>query len=641
MSTRILVVDDHLSITRACAKILTRAGYEVVQQNDSPKALKLLEEETFDLLLTDIRMPEIDGLALLTLAKQLDPHLSVVVITGFGTMDDALKAMRFGAQGFLLKPYDPDELVAVVQENLQRRTLIRDSIRLQTLLPLLKLNDALLVDKGLETITKQALDVAAKEILPERLQLWLKPVDERNPLALLVDINPQSEIPSPFSLDELEEAVKQGQPLSKNKNGQSIWGTVDSRQIMAVALPLISTEQGLGVLVAIVASPTLPLSNFQLELLQVLSRQLAVIIENINLFNRVETLRAFNQNIIENISTGLIALNQEGDITVLNKAASALLGLQTDALLNQHVSQALSYFPQLAETLMEPLSGLPAFVQRGLVLRHWDGGHLTVTVTVSALYDTRNKITGVVGLIEDLTELKALEAESRRLDRLAALGEMSAVVAHELRNPIAGIATGIEYLTKKLDLQSTEYQGSQMIMKEINRVHRIIEDIMLVARPLDLQKSSCPVRSIVETICQRHQVTLTETHIQVDFQLADTLPKVTVDVGRMEQVFDNLMSNAINAMPEGGTITISATTPVTDALPANNQDLVILFEDTGSGILTKEQQKIFEPFFTTKSRGVGLGLALSRRILEAHGGSITIIDSSNVGTTFEIRLPLN
>jgi PAS domain S-box-containing protein len=220
------------------------------------------------------------------------------------------------------------------------------------------------------------------------------------------------------------------------------------------------------------------LSSFQLALLQILSRQLAVAIENINLFDRVQSLSAFNQNIIANITTGLIALDQVGRVTVCNKAASALLGLHSEEVIGRPIEQVLNHIPQLVAIYLDAMAGSPAITHRNLDIEHWDGGTLAVTVTTSALYNTEQQVTGIVGLIEDLTELKTLEAERRRLDRLAALGEMSAVVAHELRNPIAGIAAGVEYLTKRLDLNATEYQGSQMILKEIDRVHRI-------ARPPD------------------------------------------------------------------------------------------------------------------------------------------------------------
>jgi signal transduction histidine kinase len=280
------------------------------------------------------------------------------------------------------------------------------------------------------------------------------------------------------------------------------------------------------------------------------------------------------------------------------------------------------------------MAGSPAITHRNLDIEHWDGGTLAVTVTTSALYNTEQQVTGIVGLIEDLTELKTLEAERRRLDRLAALGEMSAVVAHELRNPIAGIAAGVEYLTKRLDLNATEYQGSQMILKEIDRVHRIVEDILLVARPLELQRSFYSLQRLIQNILNRHQPALNKAAIRVKMTGFDELPELLLDGGRIEQVFDNLVANAIHAMPEGGSITMTA-----QPRPEKSS-LLVLFQDTGHGIITSEHHKIFEPFFTTKTRGVGLGLALSRRIMDAHGGSISIRDTGPNGTLFEIYLPL-
>ncbi|MEM7031242.1 MAG: response regulator [Chloroflexota bacterium] len=638
MSTRILVLDDHPSITRSCAKILTRAGYEAVQQNNSLAALELLAQETFDLLLTDIRMPEMDGIALLEAIREKDPHLSVVVITGFGTMEDAVKAMRLGAQGFLLKPYDPEELVAVVQENLQRRDLIRDSIRLQTLLPLLKLGDALQGESGAAQLSEQALQVAAKEIVSGRLQLWLKQPDQT--LKCATDLSVTQDMPEPFSLFELRTILDHQKPLTKDKAGHLGWDNLSSRHIYCLGLPLLTTDEGLGVLVAAVQNDSVPLSNFQLELLQVLSRQLAVVVENINLFYHLESLRAFNDNIIENISTGLIVLDHLGYVTVLNKAAAALLGLQLDDLVGRLAASVLSHFPELAGSLMDILTEQTGLIQHSLVLERKDGELLTVTITVSALYDADEKITGVVGLIEDFTELKALEAESRRLDRLAALGEMSAVVAHELRNPIAGVAAGVEYLSKRISDDDGGQKASQMIQQEIQRVHRIIEDIMMVARPLNLQKDDCSLPEIIKTIHQRHQPRLQASRIQVELSLDAELPLFQGDLGRLEQVFDNLMSNAIAAMPNGGDLTISAEKNTQNIALSNTDHLTIWFKDTGNGIKPAQQQKIFEPFFTTKNRGVGLGLALSRRIVEAHGGKILIGASDDTGTTFEIQLPL-
>ena len=137
---RILIVDDEKGVVRSCTRILKRHGFVVTGKTNSASVPQLLKQETFDLLLTDIKMPKIDGLELLKIAKEIDPHITVVLITGYGTMEDAVNAIRLGAQGFLLKPFEPKELIDTVEYNLTRRAMVKDSLRLQTLLPLLEVN---------------------------------------------------------------------------------------------------------------------------------------------------------------------------------------------------------------------------------------------------------------------------------------------------------------------------------------------------------------------------------------------------------------------------------------------------------------------------------------------------------------------
>ncbi len=382
------------------------------------------------------------------------------------------------------------------------------------------------------------------------------------------------------------------------------------------------TKQDLNRLVALSAPAATAIENAQLY--QNLARQMA----------QVDTLRAFNQNVIENMTTGLIALDIAGIVTVFNKAAAALLGLRTEEIIGQPATVALTRAPELIAPLTTALKTRQRLDERNVVIQHWDGSSITIAVTTTPMYTAEGEFTGVLGLIEDLTALKTLEAESRRLDRLADLGEMSAIVAHELRNPIAGIAVGVNYLTKKIAQDTTDYQAGQMILKEVDRVQRIIEDILLVARPLDLQKESHSLPEIINAVEQEYQAALREKQVMLKITLAEHLPEIVVDRGRIEQVFSNLIENAIHAMPEGGVINISARN-----LPAKGM-VAVRLNDTGHGILTSNQQTIFEPFTTTKNRGAGLGLALSRRILEAHNGSIHIAASDQTGTTFEIRLPV-
>ncbi len=382
------------------------------------------------------------------------------------------------------------------------------------------------------------------------------------------------------------------------------------------------TEQDLNRLIALSAPAATAIENAQLY--QNLARQMA----------QVDTLRAFNQNVIENMTTGLIAVDIAGIVTVFNKAASALLGLRTEEVIGQTATVAFARTPKLVTPLTAALKTRQRLDERNVVIQHWDGSSITIAVTTTPMYTAEGEFSGVLGLIEDLTALKTLEAESRRLDRLAVLGEMSAIVAHELRNPIAGISVGVNYLTKKIAQDTTDYQAGQMILKEVDRVQRIIEDILLVARPLDLQKESHSLKEIINAVEQEYRAPLREKQILLKTTLAEQLPEIVVDRGRVEQVFSNLIENAVHAMPEGGVINISAYNLPTEGVVA------IRLNDTGYGILASNQQTIFEPFTTTKNRGTGLGLALSRRILEAHNGSIHIAASDQTGTTFEIRLPV-
>jgi signal transduction histidine kinase len=270
--------------------------------------------------------------------------------------------------------------------------------------------------------------------------------------------------------------------------------------------------------------------------------------------------------------------------------------------------------------------------QNEVNVRHRDGSLLPLAVNASALRDTHQKVTGVVCLFEDLSEAKAIEAERRRLDRLAALGEMSAVVAHEIRNPIAGIAAGVEYLSKNTPEGSPHRQDMAMILGEIERVNRILEDILSVARPFQLKLSSQAIPDIIEHVLHRYQSSIEKKGVHVVRRLAPGLPNVIVDRERMEQALTNLVLNAIEVMPTGGTLGIG--------LYANDRWLTTTVSDTGPGISLDVQHRIFEPFFTTKTRGTGLGLAVARRVIEEHGGVIEVSSNMGQGTKFTILLPL-
>lgn len=661
INQRILVVDDEKGVVHSCVRILERQGFTVSGLTDSQAALDLLRQESFDLLLTDIKMPRLDGLELLRLAKEIDPHLTVVLITGYGTMEDAINAIRLGAQGFLMKPFEPEELISTIKNNLARRAQLQDSLRLQTLLPLLEINQILQVAGGEASLVRRVLEIARQETGAARLT-WLSCQPRafkssfQNPTMNKVDTRPKSQVvemavvcqnglqSSQLPQRVVDEILAEGQPGWLLADGTLATTLAGQSNIIGALLPLVIKGEVVGLLTAETGSGGRngPFNQISLDLLSVLAGQLAIMLENVQLFQQTEALRMFNEDIIRNMTNGLIAIDQDGYVTAFNPAAAAMLGYQAEEALWQPLHQlATPQGEDLIKIFNETLTSGKSYTHQEIVLHHRTGTTLPVSVSTAPLGTgtTVDCPVGVVGVLEDLSEIKAMEAERRRLDRLAALGEMSAVVAHEIRNPIAGIAAGIDYVTRHAPKDSPEYEGAAMMRGEIQRVNRILEDILFVARPTRLRLSSEDISQILESVLKRCSAQVKESQVKVISHYGENLPHLRVDRQRLEQVFTNLIINATQAMPQGGELSLQ-----TDLAPGQNGTAVeqvrVVIADTGPGIPVEAQQQIFEPFFTTKTRGTGLGLTVARRIVEEHGGTIKVQSEAARGTCFVISLPV-
>ena len=660
-NNRILVVDDERGVVRSCVRILQRQGFTVTGVAESENVPELLRQETFDLLLTDIRMPKLDGLQLLKIAKEIDPHLTVVLITGYGTMEDAIKAIRLGAQGFIMKPFEPDDLINAVRDNLARRTLIRDSLRLQTLLPLLEISQLLRPEGrgagGEALLARRVLEIAQRETGAARIA-WLSrqigghDLNRRPKSARLIKTGPnetggliemavvpaQKKLASRLPAAAISAALDQTRAVGVLADKTLLAEDIETQpNVMGVVFPLVVNGEVIGLITAETgeAGRAGPFNQISLDLLSVLAGQLAIVLENVQLFQQTETLHAFNEDIIQNMTNGLIAIDQNQRITAFNPAAARMLGCQTGEVLSSFLPEIMPGNKELVQVFETTLTTHQASVHQEITVCHRDGAPLPVAVSTAPLMprDGGAKRVGVVAVLEDLSEIKALEAERRRLDRLAALGEMAAVVAHEIRNPIAGIAAGVEYFTRNITPGSPEFEGAAMIQGEIERVNRIVEDILFVARPLQLNLAPENLLAVVESVVQRSQAQLKAGRTAAVIRCGQDLPLLPLDRQRLEQVLTNLVTNAVQAMPGGGRLNIDINT-------AEKNNVVLVITDTGPGISADVQRRIFEPFFTTKTKGTGLGLAVARRIVEEHGGAIRVESEEGRGTSFFIELPV-
>lgn len=235
-----------------------------------------------------------------------------------------------------------------------------------------------------------------------------------------------------------------------------------------------------------------------------------------------------------------------------------------------------------------------------------------------------------------LLEVKALEAEVLHRERLSALGNLAAAVAHEVRNPLNAISMGLQRL--KVEFQPTDAQEhysrlTELMLGEAQRLNSIVEQFLSLARPIEINAEALPLPEILKELAALQDSEAKRSKVQIRVVAAPNLPALKADPDLLTQVLLNLMLNGLQAMPDGGTLTLEAKN--------SNGNFLIAVTDTGTGITAENQRRIFEPYFTTKAKGTGLGLAISRRIIEAHGGTITVSNQAGGGCRFEISLPLN
>lgn len=235
-----------------------------------------------------------------------------------------------------------------------------------------------------------------------------------------------------------------------------------------------------------------------------------------------------------------------------------------------------------------------------------------------------------------MLEVKALEAEMLHKERLATLGDMAATVAHEIRNPLNAISVGLQRIKQEFqptDGQEEHYSRlTELMLGEVHRLNMIVEQFLSLARPFEIRPEALRVQDILNEVATLVEGEAQQSKVQIRVIAPTALPPFSADREYLRQTLLNLVLNGLQAMPEGGTLTLEAKT--------SNGNILISVADTGSGIAPENLPRIFDPYFTTKARGSGLGLATARRIVEAHGGTITVLSEVGQGCRFQVVLPV-
>jgi two-component system sensor histidine kinase PilS (NtrC family) len=349
-----------------------------------------------------------------------------------------------------------------------------------------------------------------------------------------------------------------------------------------------------------------------------------------------DQLDLLHRSIIESVDTGILTINLKGQIKSFNGAAAEITGFSFREVDNRIISDFFPNFPPMPEERYHEGYRQTARIRFETTFNTGDGRSLSLGGSLSPLRDPRGLTIGSIIVFQDLTEINEMRESLEKSRRLAFIGEMAAGLAHEIRNPLASMSGSIQMLSQDLSHSETHRKLMQIILRGKDQLESFLKDFLLMARPAPGVREEINLRDmIMDVIDSIHFVPDWHETVRMDLHLKDDPLSIHANRTEIRQVLWNVILNAVQAMPEGGALTVGAHCRRND----ERDGVEISIRDTGCGIEKKRLPRIFEPFYTTRDTGTGLGLAVVSRILEGYNGKIDIQSEEGRGTVCTIWLP--
>ncbi len=671
----ILIVDDEPSVLEILDQFLSERGYGVICASSGGEAIGAMEKEQYDVALIDLKLPDLNGLEIVSHVNKTYPETKCIIMTAFASLESTIEALRLNAFDYILKPFDLIKIAEVVDAAYQHTSMLRENkgiIRkletankrleqsrselnkrvLQANEELSEANESLKKHvTRLKMLYQMGRDISSNENWGDALDRFLmalcKYIDaEGTALLMFSDSGSKLKVRTSFNIetDELEKAIDFLMSAMENDLLQPEIFSLEwcGRGMIQTCLgmknpwrdsvvPLIYKGKWLGFLLVKkeYKSRRSYLSDYHFinTIQTILSEEVANAVN----ISRLRNLKDFNETILENINSGVIKTDKNGMVIFRNNRAKEILGGNVDKELHfneifgnpfgggglfEHLVQSENRNSTLEGTLVIP-------------------GQEIVPVRVNSTKVTTEDFHGttLVAVFEDLTTQKTMEEELRRADRLRSLGELSAGVAHEIRNPLTGIATTAQVLKEQLAGESEKIKYLTVILDEIRRLDDIIRNLLNFARPASPIPREITLNTLVREALYLLDDKAVEKGLAVGFETDVKDDACFIDSDQIKQVILNLTMNGIQACCTGGEIKIRT-------MNSNDPAFVrIEFLDDGEGIPDEIAERLYNPFFTTRSEGTGLGLAITRKIVESHGGRIFHRNEKDGGTRFIVEIP--
>ena len=346
--------------------------------------------------------------------------------------------------------------------------------------------------------------------------------------------------------------------------------------------------------------------------------------------HQMADLRAFNEYVIDSLLSGLATTDENGRVLTFNRAASSITGLAADAVIGRDIVPMLQLPPNVRASLAALSESRSLRLDREYRVADNKTIDLGLTVTTLPFPDGR---VGYLFTFQDVTDLRRLERNARLQQRLAAVGEMAAGIAHEIRNPLASMSGSIQVLRQELPLNEEQAQLMDIVLRESERLNDTIRSFLAYARPQRFAVSRLDVRKTLQdtALLIRHGSDARDDHV-VEVDVPSEPVWYDADENQIRQIVWNLATNGLRAMARGGRLRL--------AVVATAGEVELIVEDQGRGIPEEELDEIFQPFHSSFEKGTGLGLPIVHRIVTDYGGTIQVSSRVALGTTFRVKLPL-
>jgi PAS domain S-box-containing protein len=357
-------------------------------------------------------------------------------------------------------------------------------------------------------------------------------------------------------------------------------------------------------------------------------------------FLELADLKSYTDSILSSLTTGVVTIDLEGRVVTLNPAAELLTGFFAGEATGRYCTDLFASSEEVGDILMETLASRRPLAGVAVTLTRRNGMALPVELSTAPLQGSDGKDLGVVGVIRDLTAMRALEHRLQRSDRLAALGTLAAGLAHEIKNPLTSILTFSRHLSRRFGDEVFREKFQKVVPRELERINEIVDRLLELARPERLHFTTVQLPALLDTVIELYGNEIETKQTTVIRDYARDVSTIYADENAIYQAFVNLVANALDAMGPRGQLTLRLGWAEGPTRRAYHRRVRIEIEDTGQGIPSAERDRIFNPFYTTKEGGTGLGLALTHKIIEEHRGTIDVASTPGVGSTFRVVLPL-